>query len=185
MKTETLKDLFVQQPLKTNRIELKILDDENYNAFVEHIIASSGLKNDSELVVMMKEKCREALGFENSLTFTLHLRSTHEYIGYFQLKHIDSSPEIGIDIVEEQQRKGIGYELCSAVTDFLFRETDMTLLHYNCFRGNSASIALAKKLGAEYTDEVVLFEYLKNKSDSATAQDGEFDFDVLHYVIKK
>lgn len=182
MKTEVLKDLFVQHPLKTKRVELKVLDDENYNAFVEHIIASTGLKDDSELASQMKEKCREALGFENSITFTLHLRSTDEYIGYFQLKYIDSSPEIGIDIVEEQQRKGFGYEACFAVTDFLFRETDMTLLHYNCFRGNSASIALAKKLGAEYVDEVVLFEYLKNKSD---AQDSEFDFDVLRYVIKK
>lgn len=182
METEALKALFTS--FKTERTELKILDEESYDVFLGHIIASSGLKNDSELTALLKEKCREALGLENSITFTVHLSAADEYIGYFQLKYINSSPEIGIDIIESQQRKGFGFEICSAVIACLFKNTDITLLHYNCFRYNSGSIALAKKLGAQLVDERVLFEYLKNEDDSKTAGNGEFDFDVLRYVIK-
>ena len=59
---------------------------------------------------------------------------------------MDSTPEIGIDIVETEQRNGIGYEVCLGVINYLFNNTEIKALRYNCFRNNSASIALANSL---------------------------------------
>ena len=98
---------------------------------------------------------------------------------------MDSTPEIGIDIVETEQRNGIGYEVCLGVINYLFNNTEIKALRYNCFRNNSASIALAKKLGAVYIGEKVLLEHIKSTDVSEALKSEAASFDLLMYEIIK
>ena len=182
---KAITDLLSYRPIKTDRTELKIMDNKDIEYFINHCIVSNSLADDSEFAALFKEKCRNELETDTAITLAIHLSTSKEYIGYFEIKHMDSTPEIGIDIIETEQRNGIGYEVCLGVINYLFNNTEIKALRYNCFRNNSASIALAKKLGAVYIGEKVLLEHIKSTDVSEALKSEAASFDLLMYEIIK
>ena len=182
MKKQEILSL-IGDSITTLRTFITPISDAEKDVFLKHAVTSVSVSDD--LAAVFKEKCWAETLDDSSLTFTIRLKSTHEYIGYFQLKRINDSPEIGIDIVEAFQKKGYGYEVCQNIIDYLFQNTTIRVLQYNCFRCNIPSISLAEKLGAVRVGERVLLEYLKDKDVSEQTKKESSDFDLIIYEIRK
>lgn len=182
MKKQEILSL-IGDSISTLRTFITPISNAEKDVFLKHAATSVSVADD--LAEVFKEKCWAEVLDDSSLTFTIRLKDTQEYIGYFQLKRINDTPEIGIDIIEPFQRNGYGYEVCKGIIDFLFKNTTLTVLQYNCFRCNTPSIELAKKLGAVKVGERVLLEYLKDKDVSEQTKKESSDFDLMMFEIKK
>lgn len=182
-KEDLLKNLF-DSPLITDRTVLRPMDDEDIVEFLKHTVCSFALGG-TELEELFKEKCKEQLSSNSEITFSIRLSDTGLYIGYFELKGLDGEPEIGIDLIENYQNQGFGYEVCQTVIDYIFARTDIDVLKYNCFRNNIASLQLAKKLGAVQVTEKVLFEKLQEAGLSQSTINESIGFDLIVHEIRK
>jgi len=70
-------------------------------------------------------------------------------IGYISLINASSRcPEMQIEIVPDFQHHGYGYEFMQALLKQLFIEKDYEYIRYTATPSNTASIALAEKIGA-------------------------------------
>lgn len=182
MKKQELIVLIDNNPILTLRTVVSPVTDEDRETFLNHAVASVSVSDD--LADSFREKCWQEACDESAITFTVRLKDNNEYIGYFQLKRLGNTPEIGIDIIESYQRNGYGFEVCKSVIDYLFKNTEITVLQYNCFRSNIQSLALANKLGAVKVGERIMFEFLKSKDVSEEAKAESAQFDLMMYEIK-
>ena len=184
MKKDELIALFSKKPLFTNRTVLRPMSEIDLNDFLTHAACSMSVAG-TELEGTFREKCKEQILSETEISFSIHLKEDDKYIGYFELKGLDSAPEIGIDLIEDYQKQGIGFEVCRAAIDYIFDNTDITTLKYNCFRSNLASLKLADRLGAIKITEKVLFEKLKGAELSQEIIDESAAFDLIVHEIRK
>lgn len=184
MKKTVLLEKLYYSPIITPRTVLRPMNDDDIIEFLNHTVCSFAL-NGTELEDLFKEKCKEQISSDSDIVFSVRLLDTGSYIGYFELKRLDSEPEIGIELMEGYQKQGFGYEICRTVIDYIFENTDITVLKYNCFRNNSASLRLAKKLGAVKVNERVLFENLQKAGLSAETISESVGFDLLIHDIRK
>lgn len=72
--------------------------------------------------------------------------------------------EIGFGIVEEEQRKGYGYEAASSLLQWGSQIADVTVIKADCLINNVASIQLLKKCGMYETgrdQELIYWKYIK------------------------
>lgn len=179
MKKDELIALFSKKPLFTSRTVLRPMSEIDLNDFLTHAACSMSVAG-TELEGTFREKCKEQILSETEISFSIHLKENDKYIGYFELKGLDSAPEIGIDLIEDYQKQEIGFEVCRAAIDYIFDNTDITTLKYNCFRSNLASLRLAEKLGAIKITEKILFEKLKGAELSQEIID-----DIVHEIRKQ
>lgn len=184
MKKADLISLFEAHPIFTKRTRLVPMAEGDLNDFLEHTVCSFSL-NGTELESLFKDKCTELLSSETEITFAIRLKEQNTYIGYFELKELIAKPEIGLDLIETYQRQGIGLEVCKAVLDCIFNNTDTDSIRYNCFRSNVASLKLARKLGAIRVEERVLFEKLQNAGLSQETIDESVAFDLIVHEIRR
>ena len=161
MKKNDLLTLLNKRPFETTRAILQPMTEADFPEYLSHTAVATAVAG-SDMEDLFKEKCRELLSDENTITFTIRLKKNGMYIGYFELSGLDALPELGIDLIESHRRQGLGYEICRSVINYLFCYSDIAVLKYKCFRINTASLRLAKKLGAVKTGEVPLFEDLQS-----------------------
>ncbi len=176
MKKTELLVLLDQKSLETARVTLQPMTEADFPEYLPHTAAATAAAG-SDMEDLFKEKCRELLSDENAITFTIRLKENGMYIGYFDLSGLDALPELGIDLIESHRRQGLGYEICRSVINYLFCYSDIAVLKYKCFRINTASLRLAKKLGAVPVKEVRMFEDLQ--SDDLTMIVHEIRRDTL------
>lgn len=184
MKKSELIDLLNKKPIDTQRALLRPMNESDLDDFLTHTTCSMSLEG-TELESLFKDNCKALLSSESEITFSIRLKENSSYIGYFEFKGLDDKPEIGIDLIEDYQNQGFGFEICRFVIDYLFDNTDFKVLNYNCFRNNEASLKLAKKLGAIQTSERVLFDMLQKADVSQETLEESVGFDLIIHEIRK
>lgn len=65
-------------------------------------------------------------------------------------------PELGFVIGVPWQRQGYAYEVCSAILSYAREELGMTQIQALVMLGNAKSEALCRKLGFQYTEEIIV-----------------------------
>ena len=185
MTVEQIRISLRQNPIITERTVIEPMDEESFADYLNYAMTAVSLLEDDNLAEKIKSDCRRDTFANNALVLSVRLSDTEEIIGFFQLKKIDSAPEIGIDILKEQQAKGFGYEICRSCIDYIFSNTDIEVLYYNCFKTNAVSLNLSKKLGAEFVKEIGLFDAVQKTDASEELQKRAEDFNVLIHVIKR
>ena len=185
MTIDQIKLSLSQNPIITERTVIEPMDEDSFADYLNYAMTAVSLLEDDDLAEKIKNDCRRDTFANNALVLSVRLSDTGETIGFFQLKKIDSAPEIGIDILKEQQAKGFGYEICRSCIDYIFCNTDIEILYYNCFKTNTVSLKLSKKLGAEFVKEIKLFDAVQKPDVSEELQEQAAEFNVLIHVIKK
>jgi len=185
MTVEQIRISLRQNPIITERTVIEPMDEESFADYLNYAMTAVSLLEDDNLAEKIKSDCRRDTFANNALVLSVRLSDTEEIIGFFQLKKIDSAPEIGIDILKEQQAKGFGYEICRSCIDYIFSNTDIEVLYYNCFKTNAVSLKLSKKLGAEFVKEIGLFDAVQKTDVSEELQKRAEEFNVLIHVIKR
>lgn len=174
--------LFTNKPIISSRTVIQPMMDMDLNDFLSHTSSSMAVVG-TELEDLFVEKCKELINSETEVLFSIHLKENNTYIGYFELKGLDFEPEIGIDLLENFQGQGVGSEVCCAVIDFIFENTNIESLKYVCFRNNTVSMGLAKKLGAVRIKEKPLFEKLQTAELSQKTIEESVGFDFIIHKI--
>jgi len=179
-----LLEILNTHPITTSRTKIQPMTDTDLNEFLSHTSGSLSVIG-TELEESFKEKCKGLLSSETEIVISIRLKGNNTYIGYFELKNLNGEPEIGIEIIEDCQKQGFGFEVCRAVIDFIFNNTEVEVLKYNCFRNNTASLKLAEKLGAERICEKILFDKLPKEGLSQETIDESAGFDLIVHEIRK
>lgn len=176
-------DLFGGGGLNTGRTVLQVMTEKDIPDFLANsqyadAVADTGNEG------LFSSICNELLYSESNITMVIRL-TDNKYIGHFELNGIDETPEIGIELIEDYHKQGFGYEVCKAMVDFIFDNTDVSSLFYNCYRRNIPSKKLAMKLGAarvginRVSDKVEEIGLCKEFFEESQ------EFDLLLYEIRK
>lgn len=182
-KTEYL-ELLSRKPLQTVRTVLRPMNSMNAEDYFNHIMLSCTSMEEEFKEIFLKT-CRERMDSETDITLSIQLADTGTYIGNFSLILNDTEPEIGIELLNEYQRQGFGYELCRAVVDYIFENTDAGYISYVCFRNNTASLCLAAKLGAVKVEERETFSTLLHSDDSSLYDETAAGFNLIIHEIRR
>ncbi|NVJ66648.1 MAG: GNAT family N-acetyltransferase [Gammaproteobacteria bacterium] len=92
--------------------------------------------------------------------WALQHKDTGEYVGYVGIHYPEDWPdiEIGWGIVPKYQQGGYGYEAAQRVMQFGFEELELDYLISLIVQGNTASAALAQKLGETHDKTIEMME---------------------------
>lgn len=81
-------------------------------------------------------------------------KTTNNFCGYVQLKHIDSDqPEIGIELLKKYQHQGIGYRTIRLMLNKAQQVHPVSSYKIKIYNDNISSQKLFEKLGAERIGE--------------------------------
>ena len=141
--------------IQNDKYILRVLneeDRENYlKLYQENPIVASAFSKMSdvdydEFAEFMWEKIPE----EDSLYVSVFLKEDYTYVGNIVVQHMSlTTPEIGIDVLEEYHRQGIAYE---TIPLFAKRVQELMPVDYfvvRIYSDNEPSKKLFEKLGAE------------------------------------
>mgnify|MGYP000030417626 FL=1 len=182
MNRDQLLELFGNESISGKRITLHVLTPGNTDLLLNYTYGT--LNTSEEFSVLMKNEFMKTLNDKYKVHFLIY-SECGDFIGYTELKNLDETPEIGIDLAEKYQRNGYGFETCRLLINKLFEKTNYEYISYNTFRYNKASIALAKKLRASYIGCISTFDVLKTPKISNDAKAETEQFDILQYRIYK
>lgn len=70
----------------------------------------------------------------------------------------DNRKEIGIAILPEYRRKGLGYAASYRFIKYLFDNQETNAIYWSVFRYNTPSVKIAEKLGGKVIDEGAMLE---------------------------
>ena len=87
--------------------------------------------------------------------------------------------ELGIDIIPEFQKCGIGTEAIISFCDHIYKEYDVKTIKLHIMANNTASIRFFEKLGARYEGEKPFVEGL----EELLGEDKIKDFIVREYTL--
>lgn len=134
---------------QTQRFILKLME-QKYKADFIRTLSPIRWTSDIEEIEKFYEEAWCELNNKNNITFSILDSASEMYIGYCQYNKIGTDkPDIGIELLPEHRGKGIGFEVCSVLKEKFFSKTEFNALYYLVRRQNTASIALAEKLGAK------------------------------------
>lgn len=110
------------------------------------------------------EKNEEATGFE---FWMMVLKANMTVIGDIGFKGVpddNGDVEIGYGIIEEEQRKGYGFEALKSMLDWAFSQDKVKTVKAECLIDNASSIRILEKVGMKETkrDLVSIYWELSN-----------------------
>ncbi len=141
--------------IQNDKYILKVLneeDKENYlNLYRENSIVTSASSKMSDVDYdEFAEFVWEKIPEEDSLYVSVFLKADYTYVGNVVMQHMSlTTPEIGIDVLEEYHRQGIAYE---TIPLFAKRVQELMPVDYfvvRIYSDNEPSKKLFEKLGAE------------------------------------
>lgn len=157
-------NIFLQDnPIFSNNpmFVLKLLDEEHKHEYLKLVLGYSTV-NDSSLSDAFCEDIWQRRINDHTVTYSILSPQTLEFMGYCQYKNLSTTkPDIGIEILPQFQRQGIGYAVCCTLIRTFFEKTSCSEIYYKVERKNAPSIALIEKLGGKrdgvhYTHEQLL-----------------------------
>lgn len=188
---------------------LKVMDDKYKQEYIKLILGNS-IVNDSSQSDAICEDIWQRRTNDYTVTYSILSPQTLEFMGYCQYKHLSTSkPDIGIEILPQFQRQGIGYAVCRTLIHVFFEKTSCSEIYYKVERKNTPSIALIEKLGGtrdkvNHTHEQILsilnslsVEELSERGRNASAfiyaleqyshelSEQEYPTDILIYRIDR
>jgi len=110
------------------------------------------------------EKNRNPTGYE---CWMIVLKSNMTIIGDIGFKGIpddNGDVEIGYGLIEEEQRKGYGYEAAKSMIDWAFSQDNVMSVKADCLINNAPSIRILEKAGMKETkrdNELIYWELSK------------------------
>lgn len=154
--------------LETDRLKVResVLEDieEFYRIYQEPSITyyMEGLfKQREEEYAYMKAYIQQIYGFYGFGLWTVIQKATGRIIGRAGLSVREGYglPELGFVIEASQQRKGFGYEVCSAILRYAKEELQFDQVQALVKSANTASLRLLERLGFLYDRDVVESEH--------------------------
>lgn len=113
------------------------------------------------------EKNEDATGFE---FWMMVLKDNMMVIGDIGFKGVpddNGDVEIGYGIIEEEQRKGYGFEALKAMIDWAFSQDEVKSVKADCLIDNIPSIRILQKAGMKETsrdNESIYWEFTKQNN---------------------
>lgn len=83
-------------------------------------------------------------------------------IGFHGKPDAKGEVEIGYGLVEEERRKGYGYEAAREIMDWAFEQEEVKVVRAECLIGNAASVRVLEKIGMVETgrdEELIYWEF--------------------------
>lgn len=128
---------------------LKLLDEKHKHEYLKLVLGYSTV-NDSSLSDAFCEDIWQRRINDHTVTYSILSPQTLEFMGYCQYKNLSTTkPDIGIEILPQFQRQGIGYAVCCTLIRVFFGKTSCSEIYYKVERKNTPSIALIEKLGGK------------------------------------
>ncbi len=105
-----------------------------------------------EEIAYIESYIKNIYGFYGFGIWTIVEKKSHRVIGRAGVEYREGweLPEMGFMIGKEFQRQGYAYEVCRAISDYMYENYDMDELLMFIEPENTPSILLAKKLGAVF-----------------------------------
>lgn len=123
---------------------------------------------------------------ESVLTFCVWDNVSNAYVGYCNYNALEKDmAAIGIELIEEYQNKGLGYEICRLLLERFFEKTEEPYIHYEVQRSNERSRHLCEKLGGVLLDVSPLSPKLE-ELNSSLPEEKRIDcraLDIFTYAI--
>ncbi len=111
--------------------------------------------------------------------FFITLKETKEIIGstaIMRINKINNRAEVGYFIAKPYRKKGYATEACKAVLDFGFNKLKLHRININHLKGNKASQAVIKKMGAKYEG---------TEREGFLPADGKYKDHLLYAILAK
>ncbi len=166
--------------IKTERLYLRKIIEEDRNNFVNWRRDKDYYKY-LPSVPLNKEKLNAKfdglLNDSKSISFSIILKSTNEFIGCITIERIDManfSCELSWGLVKSYQKKGYALEALKAILAYLNNRKDINRIEIYIWSGNVDSQKLAENAGFIY----------EGTNRQSKFKDGQF-YDVLNYSIVK
>lgn len=148
-----MKD-FIVQTLGTERLILRPLQSSDapciYKHFANDAKVTQYLTWQPHANVQETQQTIQKWIDNQTNTFAIELKSTHEVIGTIDTGHLDArtkSCEIGYVIGRQYWNQGYMTEAFSRLLDYLFDEVGLNRVRADCDARNKASSAVMKKCG--------------------------------------
>ena len=176
--------------LETNRLILRDMTEEDYDALYEILADSDIMKHYPYTFdeARVREWIRCNIERYNIFGFGLWavcLKETGEVIGdcglTMQLINGKIKPEIGYHIRKNQQMKGYAKEAALAVRDWAFNNTPFNMIYSYMKSTNVASIKTAKSYGGKQVDEFKDNENEMTKVYAISREEWDFEKKMLKY----
>lgn len=131
---------------RTERIHLTMLTEADKDIYL-----SSRYPGKYKVATVLEdwfETIWEVGNSKSVLTFCIWNNILNTYVGYCNYNSLDKDvAAIGIELIDEYQNKGLGYEICSLLLEKFFERTEEPYIHYEVQRSNERSRHLCEKLG--------------------------------------
>lgn len=101
------------------------------------------------------------------------------YCGYAELSDRETGFELGIDILPEFQRQGIGTEAIIAFCDQIYKEYGIQRIDLRIMASNTESISFFERLGAVYEGDKPFIDGLEELIGEEKAR----DFIIREYTL--
>ena len=172
MKKEIVTDNLIMVSAKS--------DKKSADYIVDQIFSDSVVKRISKVLNDKRVDYKNSVYNDIADTFAIFaIYKTDVYCGYIQLIEKKEHYELGIELLNEHRRQGIGTESVIAFCKYLKEEFGIETVELRIFANNSISVSFFKKLGAKYKREK---PFLKNME--AYCSDEELkDLNVLQYEL--
>jgi len=128
---------------------LKLLDEKHKHEYSKLVLGNSTVNDSSQSGAICEDIWQRRIN-DHTVTYSILSPHTLEFMGYCQYKNLSTSkPDIGIEILPQFQRQGIGYAVCCTLVSAFFEKTSCSEIYYKVERKNAPSIALIEKLGGK------------------------------------
>lgn len=153
--------MFVLRPMKET-------DKQAYM----HLLSENALVDESPIGKEVREEMWLNRINKNTVTYSICSSQNGEFMGYCQYKNLSTSkPDIGIELLPQFRKQGIGYGVCSALIRVFFEKTASSEIYYKVERKNAASIALVEKLGGKRDGVNHVHEQLLSALNTMSAEE--------------
>lgn len=153
--------MFVLRPMKET-------DKQAYM----HLLSENALVDESPMGKEIREEMWLNRINKNTVTYSIRSPQNGEFMGYCQYKNLSTSkPDIGIELLPQFRKQGIGYAVCRALIHVFFEKTESSEIYYKVERKNTASIALVEKLGGKRDGVNHVHEQLLSALNTMSAEE--------------
>ena len=155
-------------------------DKPSADHIVDQIFSDNIVSRISKALNDKTEEFKNGMYNEIADTFAIFaIYKSDTYCGYIQLIEKKEHYELGIELLSEHRRQGIGTESVIAFCKYLKDEFGIETVELRIFANNSVSVSFFEKLGAKYKGEKPFL-----KSLEAYCSDEELkDLNVLRYEL--
>ena len=172
MKKEIVTDNLIMVSAKS--------DKPSADHIVDQIFSDNIVSRISKALNDKTEEFKTGMYNEIAETYAIYaIYKSNTYCGYIQLLEKNDHYELGIELLNEHRRLGIGTESVIAFCKYLKEEFGIETVELRIFANNSISVSFFKKLGAKYKGEK---PFLKNMETYCSDEELK-DLNVLQYEL--